>query len=74
MLNASLDNYSNPRLHAKYVIMLATGDLRRVLNNPSLPVGMVLVNGIADYASVPGRAPLDTASLRRHAFAAAFCA
>lgn len=63
MLNASLDDYSNPRLHAKYVIMLATGDFRRVLNNPSLPVGMVLVNGIADYASVPGRAPLDTASL-----------
>jgi len=63
MLNASLDDYSSPRLHAKYVIMLATGDFRRVLNNPSLPVGMVLVNGIADYASVPGRAPLDTASL-----------
>ena len=63
MLNASLDNYSDPRLHAKYVMMLATGDFRRVLNNPSLPVGMVLVNGIADYASVPGRAPLDTASL-----------
>ncbi len=63
MLNASLDNYSNPRLHAKYVMMLATGDFRRVLNNPSLPVGMVLVNGFADYASVAGRAPLDTASL-----------
>jgi translocation and assembly module TamB len=63
LLNASVDNYSNPRLHAKYVIMLATGDFRRVLKNPSLPVGMVLVNGIADYASVPGRAPLDTASL-----------
>lgn len=63
MLNASLDNYSNPRLHAKYVMMLATDDFRRVLNNPSLPVGMVLVNGVADYASVPGRAPLDTASL-----------
>ena len=63
LLNASLDNYSNPRLHAKYVIMLATGDVRRVLNNPSLPLGMVLVNGVADYASVPGRAPLDTASL-----------
>ena len=63
MVNASLDDYSNPRLHAKYVIMLATGDFRRVLNNPSLPLGMVLVNGVADYASVPGRAPLDTASL-----------
>ncbi len=64
LLNASLDNYSNPRVHAKYVIIVATGDFRRILKNPSLPVGIVLVNGTADYASFSGKAPLDTASLQ----------
>ncbi len=63
LLDASLQNYSNPRLQAKYVIILSTGEFRRILRKPSLPVGLVLVKGTASYASVPGRALLDTASL-----------
>ncbi len=63
LLDASLNNYSNPTLHAKYVVILATGEFRSILRNPSLPVGTVLVNGTADYTSVPGRPPLDSASL-----------
>ena len=63
LLNASLDNYTSPNIHAKYAIILATGDLTRVLENPSLPNGVVLVNGSADYASVPGRSLLETAAL-----------
>jgi translocation and assembly module TamB len=63
LLNASLDNYSSPKAHADYVIILATGDFRRVLRNPSLPVGVILVKGLADYISVPGRPALDTSSL-----------
>ena len=63
LLNASLDNYSSPKLHADYVVLLATGDFRRVLRNPSLPLGVVLVKGLADYISVPGRPALDTSSL-----------
>ena len=63
LLNASLDNYTSPNIHAKYAIILATADLTRVLENPSLPSGVVLVNGSADYASVPGRSLLETATL-----------
>ena len=63
LLNASLDNYSSPKVHADYVIILATGDFRRMLRNPSLPVGVILVKGLADYISVPGRPALDTSSL-----------
>jgi len=63
MLNASLTNYANPQVHAKYILMLATGELRGVLNNPSLPAGSVLVNGSGDYASVPGKPLLNTTSL-----------
>jgi translocation and assembly module TamB len=60
MLNASLEDYANPKLHAKYVVMLALGELRQVMRNPSLPDGVVVLNGTGDYASVPGRAALDT--------------
>lgn len=63
LLDASLQNYSNPTLHAKYVIILSTGEFRRILRKPSLPVGLVLVKGTADYAGTPGRPPLDTAAL-----------
>ncbi len=55
LLNASLDNFANPKVHAKYVVILALGELRQELKNPSLPAGMVLVDGNADYVSVPNK-------------------
>ena len=64
LLNASLDNYANPKLHANYVVILALGELRNVLQDPTLPAGVVLLNGNADYVSVPGKALLDNASLQ----------
>ncbi len=63
LLNASVDNYANPKLHAKYVVILALAELRKTLNDPSLPTGMVLVDGTADYASVAGKSALDSASV-----------
>ncbi|HLI64414.1 MAG TPA: translocation/assembly module TamB domain-containing protein [Terriglobales bacterium] len=63
LLDASLENYSHPRIHAKYVILLSAGELRHILQKPSLPVGLVVIQGTAGYAGVPGRAWLDTASL-----------
>ncbi len=62
LLYASLNNYSNPRVHARYTVMLDTAQLRQVLKNPSLPSGVVVLNGTGDYTSVPGRQPLDTTS------------
>ncbi len=64
LLNASLDNYASPKVHARYVVILALGELRNVMRNPSLPAGLVVVNGTGDYASVPGRPALDTTSLQ----------
>ncbi len=62
LLYASLENYNNPMVHARYTMMLDTAQFRQVLKNPSLPGGVILVNGTGDYSSVPGRQPLDTTS------------
>ncbi len=61
-LNASVKNYSNPVIHAKYNVVLATGEFRRALNNASLPVGVINVDGTADYTSVANQPLLNTVS------------
>ncbi len=62
LLYALLNNYSNPRVHARYTVVLDTAQFRQILKNPSLPTGIVLVNGTGDYTSVAGRPALDTTS------------
>ena len=52
-----------PLVHARYTMMLDTAEFRQVLKNPSLPSGIILVNGTGDYTTVPGRQPLDTTSV-----------
>jgi len=58
-LNATVQNYSNPIAHATYSITLNGGELRRIMKDPSLPVGEILVNGSADYSSQPNKPLLD---------------
>ncbi len=62
-LDASIQNYSNPRAHAAYSITVSGSELRRVMNEPTLPTGEVLINGTADYASEPNKALLDVVTL-----------
>ncbi len=64
LVNATLNNYSNPKLHAKYVVILALNQIRGEMHEASIPGGVVLVNGTADYASVPGQPPLESASMQ----------
>ncbi len=64
LVNATLSDYSNPKLHAKYVVILALSQIRGELHEAGIPGGVVLVNGTADYASVPGQAPLESASMQ----------
>src|SRR5215469_11253527 len=63
VLDGSLENFASPKVQSHYVLTLATADLRRLLNDSTLPLGVIVVNGTAQYTSVPGRAPLDTTSL-----------
>ncbi len=62
-LNATIQNYSNPTAHADYSITLSGGELRRIMNDPMLPTGELLINGTVDYASQPNKALLDSIAL-----------
>jgi translocation and assembly module TamB len=50
-------------VHANYVILLALGELRNVMRSPSVPSGVMVINGTADYNDVPGKPALQTTSL-----------
>jgi translocation and assembly module TamB len=63
LLDASLQNYTNPTVQSKYVITLATANIKRFLNDSSVPAGTIVVNGTANYTNIPGRAPLDAITL-----------
>jgi hypothetical protein len=53
LLDASLENYANPQVQSKYVVTLVTADIRRLLNNSLVPVGMIVVNGRRITATFP---------------------
>ncbi|HEV2992440.1 MAG TPA: hypothetical protein VG759_28665, partial [Candidatus Angelobacter sp.] len=64
-LKASADNYSDPNLHAtaSYDAVLVADDFKRILKDPTLPTGTVLLNGSLNYQADPNRPPLETVSL-----------
>jgi translocation and assembly module TamB len=64
MLTATLRDYSHPRVQAHYDALLDGGQFRRILKNPSLPVGLVRANGTVDYQEVSNRSLLDTIVLQ----------
>jgi translocation and assembly module TamB len=47
---ATVHDYANPQLHATYQAQIDGSEFRRVLNNASLPVGIVQSAGTVDYA------------------------
>lgn len=62
-LSATVTNYTAPDLDVSYNARLDVGELRAVLNNVSLPIGIVRLVGTAKYKSTPGSTmpPLDVA-------------
>jgi translocation and assembly module TamB len=63
-LSGSMTNYSRPKVELKYSAGLDLNEIRRALNNPSLPRGTVQLDGLANYSEAPDR-PL-VASLDLH--------
>ncbi|MGB8885513.1 MAG: translocation/assembly module TamB domain-containing protein [Candidatus Korobacteraceae bacterium] len=63
-LDASLENYSNPTVHATYAISLDGAQLRTLLKNASLPAGMIFSEGTASYVSSAGKPLLDTTTVQ----------
>ncbi|HEV3040161.1 MAG TPA: translocation/assembly module TamB domain-containing protein [Candidatus Angelobacter sp.] len=65
-LKASAENYSDPNLHAQanYDAVLVADDFKRILKDPTLPTGTVLLNGSLTYQADPNRPPLETVSVQ----------
>jgi translocation and assembly module TamB len=55
VLAATVQDYAHPRLQANYQAILDTGELQRIMKNPSLPVGVIHAAGSMQYASQPDR-------------------
>lgn len=64
-LKVSAENYSNPNMQAQasYDAVLVADDFKRILKDPTLPTGTVLLNGSLTYQADPNRPILETVSL-----------
>jgi translocation and assembly module TamB len=60
VLTATLQNYSAPVVQAQYTCTVDGHQLATVLADPSIPSGLVLVSGSAQYQSAPGRTILQS--------------
>ena len=63
LLEATLRNYSHPEVSATYDATLDGGQFRRILQNPSLPEGVVRMAGSLRYQNEPNRPMLDTVAV-----------
>jgi translocation and assembly module TamB len=63
VLSATVEDYNQPRVQARYDGTIDAGQFRRILKNPSLPQGVIRLAGTLQYASVPNRPVLDTVTL-----------
>ena len=52
-LNATVDDFRQPRMQANYRAVIDSGEFRRLVNNPTLPTGVIDITGRLDYQSQP---------------------
>ena len=64
VLTATLQDYSHPQVQADYVATLDASQLRKILENPSVPVGLIRASGSVAYQEVANRSFLDTVLVR----------
>ncbi len=58
-LNATIENYRDPYVQAQYEAVVDGGDLRHILNNASVPTGLIRTSGTVQYHAVANRPLLD---------------
>ena len=63
ILSATLEDYVHPKVHATYESVVDSGELRRIMKNPSLPVGLLRASGSLDYVSRPNVPMLNMLTL-----------
>jgi translocation and assembly module TamB len=59
-LEATLDNYAHPKIVSNYQASLDTGELRQILKDATVPVGVVKIAGTANFESVPSKPVIET--------------
>src|SRR5262249_28400468 len=70
-LNATLNDYVHPKVTATYQSSLNTGELRQILKEATLPVGVVKMAGSARFESDPNKPVIDTLTLEGNMTSAA---
>ena len=62
-LSATMQDYSDPDVQAQYDAVVDGRDIRGMLQNPSIPVGLIHASGSAHYHAIPNRPALDAVLL-----------
>jgi translocation and assembly module TamB len=62
-LSATLNDYAHPKVTATYQSSLDTGELRQILKDATLPVGVVKLAGSAKFESDPNKPVIETVTL-----------
>jgi translocation and assembly module TamB len=62
-LTATLNDYVHPKVTATYQSSLDTGELRQILKDATLPVGVVKLAGSAQFQSDPNKPVIETVTL-----------
>jgi translocation and assembly module TamB len=62
-VNALVRNFANPTANAEYDARLDAGEFRTVLKNPTLPAGLIDLNGKLQYVSRPNQPFLQVLEL-----------
>ena len=60
LLTATLQDYSHPQVQAHYDATLDASQFRKILENPSVPVGLIRASGTVDYQEIANRSLIDT--------------
>jgi translocation and assembly module TamB len=53
ILNATLTDFVHPHVNATYQAVLDAGQFRKILKNPSLPIGVLRADGSLEYQAKP---------------------
>jgi len=74
VLEATVRDYSRPKLHASYHATLDTGEFRDVLRNSTIPQGIISLSGVVDYKNDPNRPFIASTDIRGEAHASSLIA
>ncbi|HVZ19212.1 MAG TPA: translocation/assembly module TamB domain-containing protein, partial [Terriglobales bacterium] len=64
VLNATVTDYSNPKVAATYAANISGGEFRQILKNPTIPTGTINLDGKVNYAPQPGVPALQGVNLQ----------